>query len=116
VRRRGRDARDQRRHLLPAAKLATLYAPYININENLNNYKFARTMELAAPAVRRGEVGPTEEGTPTTKIYISAGWVEKAYRPYLQYNIELRLGSRNEEEALLGARLLWLAGVEAEAR
>lgn len=41
-------------------------------------------MELAAPAVRRGEVGPTEKGTPTTKIYISAGWVEKAYRLYLQ--------------------------------
>ena len=75
-----------------------------------------RTIELAAPAVRRGEVGLTEEGTPTTKIYISAGWVEKAYRLYLRDNIELRLGSRNEEEALLGACLLRLAGVKAEAR
>jgi hypothetical protein len=72
-------------------------------------------MELAAPTVRRGEVGPTEKGTPTTKIYISAGGVEKAYRLYLRYNIELRFGSRNEE-ALLGARLLRLAGVKAEAR
>jgi hypothetical protein len=45
-------------------------------------------MELAAPAVRRGEVGPTEKGTPTIKIYISAGWVEKAYRLYLR-DIEL---------------------------
>ena len=73
-------------------------------------------MELAAPAVRRGEVGPTEKGTPTTKIYISAGWVEKAYRLYLRDNIELRFESCNEEEALLGARLRRLAGVKAEAR
>jgi hypothetical protein len=73
-------------------------------------------MELAAPAVRRGEVGPTEKGTPTIKIYISAGWVEKAYRLYLRYNIELRLESCNEEEALLGASLLRLAAVKAEAR
>jgi hypothetical protein len=74
-----------------------------------------RTIELAAPAARRGEVGLTEEGTPTIKIYISAGWVEKAYRLYLR-DIELRLGSRNEGEALLGASLLRLAGVKAEAR
>ncbi len=73
-------------------------------------------MELAAPAVRRGEVGPTEKGTPTANIYISAGWVERAYRLYLRDNIELRLGSRNEEEALLGASLLRPAGVKAEAR
>jgi hypothetical protein len=73
-------------------------------------------MELAAPAVRRGEVGLTEKGTPTTKIYISAGWVEKAYRLYLRDNIELRFESCNEEEALLGARLRRLAGVKAEAR
>ena len=73
-------------------------------------------MELAAPAVRRGEVGLTEKGTPTTKIYISAGWVEKAYRLYLRDNIELRFESCNEEEALLGASLLRLAGVKAEAR
>jgi hypothetical protein len=73
-------------------------------------------MELAAPAVRRGEVGLTEKGTPTTKIYISAEGVEKAYRLYLRDNIELRLGSRNEEEALLGAHLRRLAGVKAEAR
>ncbi len=75
-----------------------------------------RTMELAAPAMRRGEVGLTEKGTPMTKIYISAGWVEKAYRLYLRDNIELRPGSRNEEEALLCVRLLRLAGVKAEAR
>jgi hypothetical protein len=66
--------------------------------------------------VRRGEVDPTEKGTPTTKIYIPAEGVEKAYRLYLRYNIELRLGSRNEKEALLGARLRRLAGVKAEAR
>ncbi|MEM4651832.1 MAG: hypothetical protein QW086_08405 [Pyrobaculum sp.] len=41
------------------------------------------------PAVRRGEVGLTEEGTPTIKIYISAEGVEKAYRLYLRDNIEL---------------------------
>jgi len=41
-----------------------------------------RTMELAAPAVRRGEVGLTEKGTPTANIYISAEGVEKAYRLY----------------------------------
>ncbi len=35
-------------------------------------------MEFAALAVRRGEVGLTEKGTPTTKIYISADWAEKA--------------------------------------
>jgi hypothetical protein len=46
-------------------------------------------MELAAPAVRRGEVGPTEKGTPTIKIYISAEGVEKAYRLYPRDNIEL---------------------------
>ncbi len=45
-------------------------------------------MELAAPAVRRGEVGLTEKGTPTIKIYISAEGVEKAYRLYLR-DIEL---------------------------
>ena len=73
-------------------------------------------MELVAPAVRRGEVGPTEKGTPTANIYISAEGVEKAYRLYLRDYIELRLGSRNEEEALLGARLRRLAGVKAEAR
>jgi hypothetical protein len=39
-------------------------------------------MELAAPAVRRGEVGLTEKGTPTVDIYISAEGVEKAYRLY----------------------------------
>ena len=70
------------------AKLATLYAPYINTNESLNNYKFMRTTELAAPAVRRGEVGLTEKGTPTANIYISAEGVEKAYRLYLR-DIEL---------------------------
>jgi len=48
-----------------------------------------RTMELAAPAVRRGEVGLTEKGTPTANIYISAEGVEKAYRLYLRDNIEL---------------------------
>jgi hypothetical protein len=48
-----------------------------------------RTIELAPPAVRRGEVGLTEEGTPTIKIYISAEGVEKAYRLYLRDNIEL---------------------------
>jgi len=42
--------------------------------------------------------------------------VEKAYRLYLRYNIELRFESCNEEEALLGASLLRLAGVKAEAR
>lgn len=41
-----------------------------------------RTMKLAAPAVRRGEVGLTEKGTPTVDIYISAEGVEKAYRLY----------------------------------
>ena len=66
--------------------------------------------------MRRGEVGLTEKGTPTTKIYISAGWVEKAYRLYLRDNIELRFESCNEGEALLGASLLRLAGVKAEAR
>jgi hypothetical protein len=45
-------------------------------------------MELAAPAVRRGEVGLTEKGTPTANIYISAEGVEKAYRLYLR-DIEL---------------------------
>ena len=45
-------------------------------------------MELAAPAVRRGEVGLTEEGMLTIKIYISAEGVEKAYRHYLR-DIEL---------------------------
>jgi hypothetical protein len=60
-------------------------------------------------------VGPTEKGTPTTKIYVSAEGVEKAYRLYLRYNIELRFGSRNEG-ALSGARLLRLAGLKAEAR
>jgi hypothetical protein len=45
-------------------------------------------MELAAPAVRQGEVGPAEKGTPTIKIYISAEGVEKAYRHYLR-DIEL---------------------------
>jgi len=45
--------------------------------------------------VRRGEVGLTEKGTPTIKIYISAEGVEKAYRLYLR-DIELRFGSRNE--------------------
>jgi hypothetical protein len=48
-----------------------------------------RTMELAAPAVRRGEVGLTEEGTPKANIYISAEGVEKAYRLYPRDNIEL---------------------------
>jgi hypothetical protein len=48
-----------------------------------------RTMELAAPAVRRGEVGPTEKRTPTIKIYISAEGVKKAYRLYPRDNIEL---------------------------
>jgi hypothetical protein len=38
--------------------------------------------------VRRGEVGLTEEGTPTANIYISAEGVEKAYRLYLR-DIEL---------------------------
>lgn len=47
-----------------------------------------RTIELAAPAVRRGEVGLTEKGTPTANIYISAEGVEKAYRLYLR-DIEL---------------------------
>jgi len=70
-----------------------------------------RSIELAAPAVRRGEVGLTERGTPTIKIYISAEGVEKAYRLYLR-DIELRFGSSNEEEALLGASLLRLAGGE----
>ncbi len=46
-------------------------------------------MELAAPAVRRGEVGPTEKGTPTANIYISAEGVEKAYRLYPRDIIEL---------------------------
>ena len=60
-------------------------------------------------------MGLTEKGTPTIKIYISAEGVEKAYRLYLR-DIELRFGSSNEEEALLGASLLRLAGVKAEAR
>jgi hypothetical protein len=47
-----------------------------------------RTIELAPPAVRRGEVGLTEKGTPTANIYISAEGVEKAYRLYLR-DIEL---------------------------
>jgi|GEM_PF-2117125 hypothetical protein len=67
-------------------------------------------MELA-PRGAAGEVGLTEKGTPTIKIYISAEGVEKAYRLYLR-DIELRFGSRNEGEALLGARLLRLAGGE----
>jgi len=54
-----------------------------------------RTMELAAPAVRRGEVGLTEKGTPTANIYISAEGVEKAYRLYPRDNIEfLSLATR----------------------
>ena len=54
-----------------------------------------RTMELAALAVRRGEVGLTEEGTPTVNIYVSAEGVEKAYRLYPRDNIEfLSLATR----------------------
>ena len=99
-----------------AVKLAALYGPYVDGDERLNNYKFVKTMELAAPAVRRGDLRLTEKGTPTAHIYISAGGVEITYKLYLYNEVKLAFKTRDEQKTELGARLLRLVGVKAEAK
>jgi len=99
-----------------AVKLAALYGPYVDGDERLNNHKFVKTMELAAPAVRRGDLRLTEKGTPTADIYISAGGVEIAYKLYLYNEVKLVFMTRDEQKTELGACLLRLVGVKAEAK
>jgi hypothetical protein len=105
-----------------AAKLAGLYflygAPLLEGDDRLKNHKLAEAMKLAAEGldIRWEGLRRTEGGLVAADLIISVGGVAVKYNVYLRDKVELRFSSADRGRVELAARLLKLAGVNAEVR
>jgi len=78
--------------------------------------KFEGFVEKAQMEVRPGGIRLTEGGLVAADLIISEGGVEVKYNVYLRKEIELQFISTDRGRAELAARLLRLAGVDAEVK
>jgi hypothetical protein len=106
-----------------AVRLASLYFLYgppllEGGNERVINHKLAGAVELGAEEalnVSWEGLRRTDKGLVAADLIISVGGVAVRYNVYLRENaIELKFQSKNRSRVELAARLLRLAGVDAE--
>jgi hypothetical protein len=107
-----------------AVRLASLYFLYgppllEGGNERVINHKLAGAVELGAEEALNvsweGLRRRTDKGLVAADLIISVGGVAVRYNVYLRENaIELKFQSKNRSRVELAARLLRLAGVDAE--
>ncbi|MEM4651889.1 MAG: PaRep2b protein, partial [Pyrobaculum sp.] len=123
VKKAGRDASQVVASDGGAVRLASLYFLYgppllEGGDERVINYKLAGAVELGAEEalnVSWEGVRRTEGGRVAADLIISVGGVAVRYNVYLRENaIELKFQSKNRSRVELAARLLRLAGVDAE--
>jgi hypothetical protein len=122
VKKAGRDASQVVASGVGAARLAGLYflygSPLLEGDERIINYKLAGAVELGAEGLDISWEGlrrRTEGGLVAADLIISVGGVAVRYNVYLRENaIELKFQSKNRSRVELAARLLRLAGVDAE--
>jgi hypothetical protein len=123
VKKAGRDASQVVASDGGAVRLASLYFLYgppllEGGDERVINYKLAGAVELGAEEalnVSWEGVRRTEKGNVAVDLIISVGGVAVRYNVYLRENaIELKFQSKNRSRVELAARLLRLAGVDAE--
>ncbi len=107
-----------------AVKLAGLYFLYgallLEGDDRLKNHKLAGAVELGAEGLNVSWEGlrrRTEDSPVAADLIISVGGAAVKYNVYLRENaIELRFQSTDRSRAELAARLLRLAGVDAEVK
>ncbi len=105
-----------------AIKLACLYflygAPLLERDEKLTNHKLAEAMKLGAEGLNVGweRLRRTDSGIVAADLTISVGGAAVEYNVYLSNKVELRFKSSDRSRAELAARLLRLAGVDAEVK
>jgi hypothetical protein len=107
-----------------AARLAGLYflygAPLIEGDERIINHKLAEAMELAAEGLNihwEGLRRRAEGSLVAADLTISVGGAAVKYNVYLRENkVELQFQSTDRSRVELAARLLKLAGVNAEVK
>jgi hypothetical protein len=106
-----------------AARLAGLYflygPPLLEGDERVINHKLYEAMKLAAEGldIRWEGLRQTKSGVAAADLTISEGDVAIKYNVYLSENaIELQFNSTNRGRVELAARLLRLAGVNAEVK
>jgi hypothetical protein len=103
------------------ARLAGLYflygAPLLEEDEKVINHKLAEAVRLGAEGldIRWEGLRRTEKDNVAADLIISVGGVAVRYNVYLRENaIELKFQSKNRSRVELAARLLRIAGVDAE--
>jgi len=107
-----------------AARLAGLYflygPPLLEGDERVINHKLAGAVELGAEGLNVSWEGlrrRTEDGPVAANLVISVGGTAVKYNVYLRDRaIELQFNSTNRGRVELAARLLKLAGVDAEVK
>jgi len=106
-----------------AARLAGLYFlcghPLLEGDERIINHKLAEAMKLGAEGLNVSWEGlrRTDKGRVATDLTISEVGIAVKYNVYLRENaIELQFNSTDRSRAELAARLLRLAGVDAEVK
>jgi hypothetical protein len=106
-----------------AARLAGLYflfgPPLLEGGDNrLKNHKLAEAMKLGAEGldIRWEGLRRTEKGRVAADLIISVGGVAVKYNVYLSNEVKLQFNSTDQGRVELAARLLRLAGVDAEVK
>jgi hypothetical protein len=106
-----------------AVKLAGLYflygPPVLEGDERIINRKLAEAAELGAEGLNvrwEGLRGRTEGGPVAADLIISVGGVAVKYNVYLSNEVKLHFKSTDRSRVELAARLLKLAGVNAEVK
>jgi len=105
-----------------AARLARLYFrygyPLLKGDERIINHKLAEAMELGAEELSVSWEGlrGTESGRVAADLIISVGDAAVKYNVYLRKDILLQFRSTDRSRVELAARLLKLAGVDAEVK
>ncbi len=106
-----------------AVRLAGLYflygAPLLEGDDRLKNHKLAEAVELGAEGldIRYEGLRRTEGGRVAADLIISVGGASVKYNVYLRKDaIALQFVSSDRSRVELAARLLRLAGVDAEVR
>ncbi|MFZ8837395.1 MAG: PaRep2b protein [Pyrobaculum sp.] len=106
-----------------AARLAGLYfrygSPLLEGDDGLKNHKLAEAVELGAEGLSVSWEGlrRTEGGLIAADLTISEGGAAVKYNVYLlKHDIRVQFRSADRSHAELAARLLKLAGIDAEVR
>jgi hypothetical protein len=105
-----------------AVRLARLYFlyghPLLEGDERIINYKLAEAVELGAERldIRWEGLRKTKKGHVAADLTISVGGVAVKYSVYLRKDILLKFHSTNRSRVELAARLLKLAGIDAEVK